>query len=94
MQRDNNIFEHDYIIEALEMFAADLKTAKLLSSIIDKHACILTAFMQGQVLAAEKQTAHKIIYICDDLIGSGYDDEVGMLEYTKTKIKETFKLEI
>ena len=54
MQRDNNIFEHDYIIEALEMFAADLKAAKFLSSIIDKHACIITAFMQGQVLATEK----------------------------------------
>ena len=93
MQRDNNIFEHDYIIEALEMFASDLQAAKLLSSIIDKHACIITAFMQGQVLSAEKQTAHKIIYICDDLIGSGHDD-VGILEYTKTKIRETFKLEI
>jgi len=56
MQRDSNIFEHDYIIESLEMFAADLKTGKSLSSIIDKQACILTAFMQGQILAVEKQT--------------------------------------
>ena len=41
-----------------------------------------------------KAAIHQIIYICDDLIASGYDDEVGMLKFAKTKIREKFGLEI
>lgn len=49
MGKDMNWFEHDYIIEALEHFAFDVKRG---SADIDKHACILTAFMQGQLVKA------------------------------------------
>jgi hypothetical protein len=49
MEKDHNLFEHDYIIQALGHFMADLHTTKPLPSVLDKHACILTAFMQGQL---------------------------------------------
>jgi hypothetical protein len=49
MEKDGNLFEHDYIIQALGHFIADLHTSKPLPSVLDKHACILTAFMQGQL---------------------------------------------
>ena len=46
---------------------------------------------QGEA-EAKVHTANAIIYICDDLISSGYDDEVGMLDYAKAKIKEWMEI--
>jgi hypothetical protein len=43
------IKEDDFIIETLENFIADLQTEKPREQIIDKHSCVLTAYMQGQM---------------------------------------------
>jgi hypothetical protein len=42
-----NTFEHDYIINMLIGFEADLKTDKPRHEVIDKYAVALTAFMTG-----------------------------------------------
>jgi len=54
-QFDSNSFEHDYIVNTLNHMLIDLSTQKSKSEIVDKHACILTAFMNGQIVAAVKQ---------------------------------------
>ncbi len=51
-QFDSNTFEHDYIARVLSHMVADLKTAKPVEQVIDKHAVELTAFMNGQIVQA------------------------------------------
>lgn len=46
---DPNLYEHDYIIGALDDFRAELLTDKPVAEITDKYACLLTAFMRGQI---------------------------------------------
>ena len=46
---DNNSFEHDYILRNLDYMVTDLRTAKPESQVLDKYACILTAFMMGML---------------------------------------------
>ena len=61
MEKDMNLFEHDYIVEALGHFAADIRRGH---ADVDKHACILTAFMQGQ-LRDTKNRMREIINECE-----------------------------
>lgn len=51
----SNTFEHDYIIRELENMIVDLRTDKSRTQIIDKYACNLTSFMNGQIIATVKQ---------------------------------------
>lgn len=48
-------FEHEYILRVLNSYALDLETSKNQAEVTDKCACILTAFMQGQVVQALKE---------------------------------------
>ena len=57
-EKDMNLFEHDYIIEALEHFAFDVKRGH---TDIDKHACILTAFMRGQMVELQNRMRGLIV---------------------------------
>ena len=40
-----------------------------------------------------KETANQIIFIADDLIESGYDDEIGMLTHMKDNIRDLMEEE-
>lgn len=42
--------EDDFILRTLLCFVEDMKTSKPVSEIIDKHACILTAYMRGRII--------------------------------------------
>lgn len=50
----SNMFEHTYILSSLENMVTELKTANSTARTYDKYACILTAFMVGQVRQAVK----------------------------------------
>lgn len=54
-QFDSNTFEHDFILSTLQGFASDLSTEKPKTQVLDKYACILTAFMAGQIVAEVKR---------------------------------------
>ena len=41
--------EDDFIIQTLDNFAIELSSSKPQVQTIDKYACILTAYMQGQM---------------------------------------------
>lgn len=51
---DTNMFEHDYILAQLQMLEVDLKRGVQASRALDKCACILTAFMIGQIIETIK----------------------------------------
>ena len=50
----SNTFENDYILATLEHFIVDLRTDKPQAQILDKYACELTSFMNGQIVQAVK----------------------------------------
>lgn len=55
---DSNTFEHDYVVTILTHFTEDLKTEKPVWQVIDKYACILSSFANGQICQAVKDATH------------------------------------
>ena len=53
---NSNTFENDYILQILQHFVTDLKTDKPREQIFDKYAVELTAFMNGRIVEATRNT--------------------------------------
>lgn len=58
---DSNTFEDDYVIAVLSHMVTDLKTYKSREQIIDHYAVELTAFMNGRIIEAVRNSTPNAI---------------------------------